>query len=588
MNCMREALQKIEPYERMILDASLLPILQVQEGSIVYANTQAKLLFMDDQAAVLEGQMISERIVGQNSEIKVILNDCLEKYVASEQKDYIAVGKDDNEFPVQLFIMPVQYKGQKFSRIIVKKLDDDHSSSLEASSGSKLRSAPPRIPVDVEQKVSNEVAEVEVEVEAKAKADCLPLSSEIAAIFKKALRYAAQGKQVTLLTIRIENIENIAQVLGEEHIHQVVVDVINTIKCQLGKSVLIENQLTSLFHILVGTQDVSKLKLVADKLSHGMDELVIKVSEKVAQVATSISVFPINNIDDFNLVLLRINQTLNSALKKGHNHWHMFDENEELVEQACKGVSSALLRYALEHNRLRLLYQPLVSLSDNNEEHYSVFVRIIDPNGKEIAAIEFADDVDRLQMVVKMDRWVILESIKQLISHQEKTQKKVHMFIHLSSMSLQDKTLLPWVMMILKKKPIDADSLIFQFSEKNAILYRSDIQRLLAGAQKIGLRTSLCDFGLCLKPMKAAEELITNYVRLDASITHNIENDKEQEIIVEEMVRKLGQLKRKTIAILIENPAALSVFWRTQIDYVQGFFVQRPGVEMEFDFSMGE
>ncbi|MCK5894896.1 MAG: EAL domain-containing protein [Endozoicomonadaceae bacterium] len=578
MNRMYDGLQKVESYERMILDASLLPILQIQKGSIVYANTQAKLLFMGDQAAVLEGQLISKRISSKNSDIKVILDDCLEKLVASEPEDCIAISEDGNEFPVQLFVMPVQYNDQKFSRIIVKRLTDNHSSSLEveASSDSKLELESPKISVDVEQAASTETA------------DHLPLAPKVSAILKKALGYATKGKKVTLLTIRIENIAQLEHVLGGKHIQQVAADIIDTIKCVFGENVLIENHLASLFHILVGTQNISKLKQVADKLSRAMDELVIKISEKIAQIATSISVFPVGNAENVDLLLLKINGTLNRALKKGHNHWHIFNAKEELAEQACGGDSQALLRYALENNRLRLLYQPLISLSGDKEEHYSVFLRIMDPNDKEIAAVGFAGDVDRFPMALKMDRWVILESIKQLINHKKQTQKKAHMFIHLSSVSLQDKTLLPWVMMILNKTPINADSLIFQFSEKNAILYRSDAHRLLTEAQKIGLRTSLCDFGLCLKPMKVAEEFRTDYVRLDTSMTQNMENDKEQEEIVKETIRKLGNLQRKTIAVLIENPCALNAFWRTQIDYVQGFFVQRPKLDMEFDFSMDD
>jgi hypothetical protein len=75
--------------------------------------------------------MISKCIFNKNSDIRALLDNCSEADVASEQKDYVGVDKNGNEFLVRLFIMPAQYNGQKISRVIVDKLMDAPSSQLE-------------------------------------------------------------------------------------------------------------------------------------------------------------------------------------------------------------------------------------------------------------------------------------------------------------------------------------------------------------------------------------------------------------------------------------------------------------------------
>ncbi|GAA4651210.1 cyclic di-GMP-binding protein FimX [Kistimonas scapharcae] len=572
---MHEVPSDIEFYERMILDSSSLAILQVQEGCITYANPAARVLFSGDKDAVLDGQVIDGRLVCENVNIKAVLDDALAKNAIGQQKSCMVVNADGNQLPVQLAVMPLLHQKQGLLRIIVEKLAKTALESNEEG--------------ESVQEMKPDSASVEPEIETKQEQQQVKTNSpSIPVIIRKALANAAKGKLVTLLSIRLENYEQLEQALGEKNIHQIANDITDKLKSVLGKEVLLENSQPSLFHILVGTQNQAKLKQVADNLSHAMDELVIEVSEQVVQVATAISILPVDKLSHAELLHVRIEKTLARAAGKGLNHWHLFDSKEELAELACQGDASALVRYALENGRFKLLYQPVISLTGDKEEHYAVLLRIVDPSGKEVVAGQFAAEVDKIVLGAKMDRWVILQSIKQLVIHRKKVRKKAHLFIHLSSASLQDKTLLPWVLGVLQKIPVGADSLVFQFSEKNAMRYREDIQRLLQGSKKVGFRTSLCDFGLSLKPMKTAEELSTDYVRLDASLTNNLEDDKVQEESVTEMIKALAKLNRRTIAVPVENPNALSAFWRTQVDYVQGFFVQQPKPDMDYDFSMDE
>ena len=572
---MNEVPSEFESYERMILDSSSLAILQVQDGSITYANPEARMLLAGDKDATLDGQAIDSRLRCKGVDLKAVLDNSLTSHAVEEHKGCAIVDCDGNEIPAQLAILPLIHQQQGLLRIIVEKMTETVIEANKSNSPAEVEQAAPTSPEASPS--SSEEPELVKEN-----------NTDHPVIFKKALANAAKGKSVTLLTIRLENFEQLEQALGENNLHQIANDVIDKLKSVLGKEVLLENPLPSLFHILVGTQNRAKLKQVADNLSHAMDELVIEVSEQVVQVATAISILPVDKETDADLLQARIKKTLSKAGSKGLNHWHLFDFKEELAEQASQGDASALVRYALENNRFKLLYQPVISLTGDKEEHYAVLLRIVDPNDKEVLAGQFVADIDRLPLAAKMDRWVILQSIKQLVMHKKKTRKKAHLFIHLSSVSLQDKKLLPWVLGVLQKIPVGADSLVFQFSEKNAMRYREDIQRLLKGAKKIGFRTSLCDFGLSLKPMKTAEELSTDYIRLDASLTNNLEDDKQQEENVTEMIQSLSKLNRKTIAVPVENPNALSAFWRTQIDYVQGFFVQQPKPDMDYDFSMDE
>ena len=576
---MHEIPSDIESCERLILDSSSLAILQIQEGCVVYANPAAGVLFSGDKdAASLDGQAIDGRLLCKNADIKTLLNNALTNDAVGQQKNCVVVDADGNQLPVQLVIMPLSYKNPGLLQIVVEQLARTalrtNAKNAEGGSGQEMESD--SASSDAETKTPEKQQQVKVG------------KSNGSAIMRAALANTAKGKQVTLLSIRLENHEQLEQTLGEKDIRQVVTAIMAKLKTVFGNKVLLEHSRPSLFHILIGTQNQARLMQMADEVSCAMGGLVIEVSEQVVQLATAISVLPVDKQSDAALLNTRIEKTLAKAAKKGLNHWHVFDAKEELAELACQGDSSALVRYALDNGQFKLLYQPVISLTGDKEEHYAVLLRIIDPSGKEVAAGQFVGEVDKTALAARLDRWVILQSIKQLVVHKKKTRKNAHLFIHLSSASLQDKKLLPWVASVLQKTPVGADSLVFQFSEKNAMRYREDVQRLLRETKKIRCRASLCDFGLSLQPLKTAEEMPTDYVRLDAALMDDIENNESQLDNVAEMVKKLIGLNRKIIAMAVENSNTLGVYWRIQVDYIQGFFVQQPKPSMDYDFSMDE
>jgi EAL domain-containing protein (putative c-di-GMP-specific phosphodiesterase class I) len=54
---------------------------------------------------------------------------------------------------------------------------------------------------------------------------------------------------------------------------------------------------------------------------------------------------------------------------------------------------------------------------------------------------------------------------------------------------------------------------------------------------------------------------------------------------LKEMVTELRAQKRKSIIPLVESAAILSTLWQAGVDYIQGYYLQAPTSEMNYDFS---
>jgi len=67
---------------------------------------------------------------------------------------------------------------------------------------------------------------------------------------------------------------------------------------------------------------------------------------------------------------------------------------------------------ALDNDQFRLLFQPVINLRGENEEHYEVYVRMLDDKGEEVSPYDFLPPLGPTDTAVKIDRWVFLQAIK--------------------------------------------------------------------------------------------------------------------------------------------------------------------------------
>ncbi len=242
---------------------------------------------------------------------------------------------------------------------------------------------------------------------------------------------------------------------------------------------------------------------------------------------------------------------------------------------------------ALRENRFKLLFQPILSLRGSDKEHYEVLLRMVDKQGTEISPTEFLAAAVRIAAMTKIDRWVILESIKVLSGHRKKGNN-TRMIINLSLDSLTDKTLGPWLAVAFKAAELPPESVIFQLKEvdiNDHLNLAIDFSKHLA---KMGCNFSINHFGCAMNPFKALESVTANYIKVDGSFTQDLQNDDSAEAAksLNDLVSELHQLDKITVVPFVENASVLSKLWQSGVHYIQGFYLQGPTESMDYDFDM--
>src|SRR5690606_20149576 len=117
----------------------------------------------------------------------------------------------------------------------------------------------------------------------------------------------------------------------------------------------------------------------------------------------------------------------------------------------------------IDQGRMRLAFQPLLSIKGDPGDHYEAFVRMLDSNDELIGPARFLDQLNP-KLGVKLDRWVILEGIKHL-SAQCGKGKDVRLIVNLSAYALEDSGLAGWLKVAMQAGDVPPKAMIFQLSE---------------------------------------------------------------------------------------------------------------------------
>jgi EAL domain-containing protein (putative c-di-GMP-specific phosphodiesterase class I)/PAS domain-containing protein len=241
---------------------------------------------------------------------------------------------------------------------------------------------------------------------------------------------------------------------------------------------------------------------------------------------------------------------------------------------------------AIEKRMFVLLFQPIISLRGDADEHYEVFLRMLDGEGNQIEPGRFLQTAIDNNVAGKIDRWVILQSIKTLSVHRSKGHS-TRLTINLTCNSVADPEFLQWLTVAIKAARLPSDAVIFQITEKDATTYLRQTREFIEGLRAMHCRASLSRFGLIADPFETLRHLPVDIVKLDGTLVEGMDDEEKRATLIEQITQLQGAGKL-TVVPMVENANLLSTLWQAGANYIQGHYLQEPTTEMDYDFSTEE
>ncbi|MBS7326517.1 MAG: EAL domain-containing protein [Thiopseudomonas sp.] len=551
------ALQEAEKRCQLLLDSSMDAIAYVHDGMHIYANRAYVKLFGYSIADDFEGLPMTDLIAAKD---QAAFKEFLRSYRSeTDSADFQCSGinTEGESFEARLNFSPATYDGEPCVQVVIRTESDNAELEEKLKAISNLDSV---------TGLNNRRRFLELLDNATEKS-------------------INNGENASLAYIRLDDYNRHAAELGMAGIDSLLASMADMLSQSLGEDTLLARLADDVFCALKPATTPEQHKPALEALLKNVENKLFEVDGRTAQTTLSIGVACINEKTTKAVEVL--DRARRSCEEQGKsNHLHIHNPIDDLAASASRGDQVAMVKHALETNSFRLLFQPIISLRGDSEELYEVLVRLLDPQGEEVAPNDFISAAISAGLAEKLDRWVLINAIKMLAQHRAKGHKTC-LFIHLTSASLQDASLLPWLTMALKAAKLPPGSLVFQIRETDAVTYLKQVKALVEGLHALQCKAALGQFGCTVNPFNTLKHVNVDFVKIDGSFTSEL-HDQEQQENLKSMLSNLHGQSKLSIVPFVESASVLSVLWQAGVNYIQGHYLQGPTTAMDYDFSAND
>jgi diguanylate cyclase (GGDEF)-like protein/PAS domain S-box-containing protein len=268
-------------------------------------------------------------------------------------------------------------------------------------------------------------------------------------------------------------------------------------------------------------------------------------------------------------LLAQADAAMYHAKSRGSSNAELFNENTPHVLKAKPDATLAMIREALDDQRLVLYAQPIVELATGTILQEELLLRMLDRAGNVIPPLVFLPTAERCGLITEIDRWVITEATRHAAGGRS-------LAVNLSAASVVDLELLRLIESQLHEHMTDPRNLVFEITE-TAVMQNLDQSMLFAQAMVgLGCEFALDDFGTGFASFTYLKLLPVQYLKIDIEFVRDLTSSDRDKSVVRAIVALAHDFGQRTIAEGVEDEQTAQALRDLGVDLGQGYLFGRP------------
>ncbi|MGE7842615.1 EAL domain-containing protein [Lysinibacillus sp. NPDC093712] len=261
------------------------------------------------------------------------------------------------------------------------------------------------------------------------------------------------------------------------------------------------------------------------------------------------------------------------------NHLYEQHQNNTLYIKRLK-----TLKKIIETKDLHTFFQPIMNLQTKETMGFEALNR---PTPSDLFSsvdqfYEFVGQTDCVFLFECFCRNLSLQRFKERL-HGEMLNKNFMLFLNIHPNVLLDKKYNSGeTLQLLKELGIKPQQVVFELTERSAVLDFVEFERVLSHYRSQGYRIAVDDMGSGYNSLKTLIYLKPEFIKLDRSLIQFIDKNSEQQQLVTLLMTYAEQAETKIIAEGIERQEELDYLQDIGIHYAQGYAIGKPSKDIHF------
>lgn len=545
--------RELERRHQLLLDGSSTPVSYVLDGVHLYCSPGYATCFgYDSVEKITTTPLLNLVSTGDRARIRTLLT----RPVAEACSETVRIlHQNGNETPMQISFTPVEYHGKACLQVSLRQPagNSAYSSALALAQTQDLLT-----------RLDNRTH----------------FLSRIESAIGKAVQ---QGVFSSLLVVELNEFVDISTAIGRSNANLVLNDIAAFLHSVIRKPYAAARLDEHTFGIILYDGDPDEALALGSVIQGQLNSRISPAMLPALELSCSLGMALINgHALDAAEVLARAQASLRKDNQQLSRGFFQFRVGDSLQPDA--GTMLEYLKVALQQQRFKLLYQPLVHIKGDSRQRYEVLTRMLDSDDNEVAPGAFLPLARLNGMGESFDRIVIGMALDAIARH----GGVQCLIVTLTSNSLQSGTFLSWLSTTLRERRLPADLLVLQLSEIDLHKSPTHAVSFCRGLRELDTGIAISHFGCALDPFALLDVLQPTFVKLDETVVRDLKYSSQQKQNVQRLIQQLHARRLQVVVPQVEDMDVLPLLWQAGADFAQGYCLQRPSQDMNYEFVQVE
>jgi len=546
----------------LLLASSRDAIAYVADGMHILANQSYIDLFKFEDPDEVNGLPLMDIIDGKSHEpLKEAMRALMQDQLSETQCDITCLTSEGEKLELTCDILPALYEGERCMQLMLHK---HRVSEEDLKLKERLEELSKRCPITGlwnRQYFETEVDKVLEEVK-------------------------SEEKEFDLFYVHLEDLAKNRAKIGVDGIDLVAKETSDLLKENFPENSILARLSEDNFAALVEKTEGDDLDAMGQSMCSKIKNHLFECDNASISLSSNVGIASLDdNTKSAKQAISQAFSSCNEAAMRGKHISHRFVKAKEDVI-ADQTASAQQLQKAIDNNLFKILFQPIISMLDSEAEFYEVLLRRVSEDGKLESPEAFLETAQAAKVATIVDRWVILQSVKALITKRMEG-KNTKMIINLTTQSLLDSTFLPWLTVALKATRLPPKCVVFQVVSDAAVEYTKKVQELGNALAELDCQLSISRFGTEEEAKELLGHIKPSYTKVDSVFTKELHMKKGKENL-KKLLQTVHTASASSILTFVEDAATLATLWQLGAHYMQGYYLQPPMESMTYDFSPEE
>jgi diguanylate cyclase (GGDEF)-like protein len=236
---------------------------------------------------------------------------------------------------------------------------------------------------------------------------------------------------------------------------------------------------------------------------------------------------------------------------------------------------AGLLRSAIENQRLTVVYQPKLRLSDGVCCGVETLVRWHDADLGEVSPAEFVPLAERSDLIAHLTRFTLRQALRDHAGWCARGID-VDLAVNLSARHLTDEVFIHEILQLVHDRGLEPSRLELEITETALMNDPERARTVLSNLTRRGIRLAMDDFGTGFSSLAYLKHLNLHTLKIDRCFVQDLERSVSDRKIVESTLSMAHSLDLSVVAEGIETDTQASLLTALGCDIGQGYGLARP------------